>query len=91
MKRGTECTRATERRLVADEANAIRQRLRLSRMAVSKQLDEMARGARGLKLADHLGELADAMLSGPWSEEEAADAAAALARRIVRERARRIA
>lgn len=80
-----------ERRIVADEAQQIRCRLRASRLAVTKQLDEMARGARGVKLADHLTELADAMLTGPWSTEEAEEAAARLARRIVRERARRIA
>lgn len=76
------------RQIVADEANTIRLRLRASRLSVSKQLDEMAGGRRGVKLADHLAELADTMLAGPWSEEEAEEAAARIARRIVRDRAR---
>lgn len=91
MKISTKPLPTVERRIVADEARDIRMRLRASRLSVTKQLDEMARGARGAKLADHLSELADAMLSGPWSEEEAEEAAARIARRIVRERARRIA
>ena len=85
-------TRATvARRIVADEARQIRLRLRASRLAVSKNLDDMARGARGVKLADQLSELADTMLTGPWSPGEAEEAAARLARRIVQERARHIA
>ncbi len=88
----TNRTRATAaRRIVADEARQIRLRLRASRLAVTKQLDEMARGARGVKLADHLAELADTMLSGPWTPEEAEETAAHIARRIVQERARHIA
>lgn len=85
-------TRATvARRIVADEARQIRLRLRASRLAVSKNLDDMARGARGVKLADQLSELADTMLAGPWSPSEAEEAAARIARRIVQDRARRIA
>jgi hypothetical protein len=80
-----------ERRIVADGAREIRLRLRASRLAVSKNLDEMARGARGVKLADHLSEMADAMLSGPWTVEEAEEAAARMARQIVQARARRAA
>jgi hypothetical protein len=57
-------------------------------LSVSKQLDEMARGARGVKMADHLSDLADTMLAGPWSLEEAQDVAARMARRIVAARHR---
>jgi hypothetical protein len=86
MRASTYPQSTAARRIVADEARAIRLRLRASRMAVTKQLDEMARGARGVKLADQLCELADAMLAGPWSAQEAEEAAACLARRIVQSR-----
>ena len=79
--------KSAARRIVADEARGIRLRLRASRLSVSKNLDEMARGARGVKLADQLSELADAMLSGPWTRAEAEEAVARLARRIVQSRA----
>ena len=79
--------KSAARRIVADEARDIRLRLRASRLSVSKNLDEMARGARGVKLADQLSELVDAMLSGPWTTQEAEEAVVRLARRIVQSRA----
>lgn len=82
--------RATvERQIVADEARQIRLRLRASRLAAPKQLDEMAGGRRGVKLADHLSELADVMLAGLWTPEEAKAAVARLSMRIVDARVRR--
>ena len=63
--RAVRTEKSAARRIVADEARTIRLKLRASRLAVSKNLDEMARGARGVKLADQLAELADQMLAGP--------------------------
>lgn len=91
MRATTKPQSTEERRIVADGARAIRLRLRASRLAVGKQLDEMARGARGLKLADQLGDLADAALAGARSQQEAEETLANIARRIVRARARHIA
>jgi hypothetical protein len=80
-----------ERLIVRDEARQLRLRLKASRMAVPKQLDEMAGGRRGLKLADHLSELADTMLAGRWSPDETTAALARLSMRIVEARLRRTA
>jgi hypothetical protein len=51
----------------------------------------MAGGRRGLKLADHLSELADTMLAGRWSPDETTAALARLSMRIVEARLRRTA
>jgi hypothetical protein len=78
------------RRVVRDEANALRLRFQAARMSVPKMVHEMASGAALVKMADQLSLLTDTMLGGPWSEQEAEDAAARLAVRIVRERVRQI-
>lgn len=91
MRDRTRSRATVERQIVADEARQIRLRLRASRLAAPKQLDEMAGGRRGVKLADHLSELADVMLAGRWTPEEAKAAVARLSMRIVDARVRRTA
>jgi hypothetical protein len=71
-----------ERRIVADEANALRQRLHAARVSSTKRLDELAAMRRGVKLGDHLSEMVDHAMAGPWSDAEVIEMAVRVARRI---------
>ncbi|MCO4101080.1 MAG: hypothetical protein HEQ38_20475 [Gemmatimonas sp.] len=74
------------RRIVADEANDLRRRLHAARVPITKRLDELAAMRRGVKLGDHLAEMVDHALDGPWSNEEVIELAVRVARKIAMSR-----
>ena len=78
---------AAHRIIARDICREIRARFRASRQAVDPYLHAMVGGQRGVKMADQLATLADTMLSGGYTEQEAAQALAVMSQRIVMARA----
>lgn len=78
---------AAHRVIARDTCREIRARFRSCRQSVDPYLDDLVIGRRGVKMADQLATLADTMLSGGYTEQEAAHALAVMSQRIVMARA----